>query len=107
MYPFTQNTLQRENEVYRGTGGISQENGGSGFRPAFLDTRTSAIHRSCFADGRPASFHSLEGLPEALVLARDSCGRVVAAHPCVVSGFERNGRFYTRDEAAASVSSCH
>jgi hypothetical protein len=107
MFPLTQHTLQRENDVYRGSGGISQENRGVGFRPAFLDTRTLSIHPSRFADGRPAPFHSIDGLPDALVLERDPGGRVVAAHPSVVSGFERDGRFYTRDEAAASVSSCH
>jgi hypothetical protein len=107
MLTLTQHTLERENDAYRGSGGISQENRGSGFRPAFLDTFTNRIHLSCFADGRPAPFHSIEGLPEALVVGRDPDGRVLAARPGVVSGFERDGRFYSRDEAAACVSSCH
>lgn len=106
MVPLTQQSLQRETEALRGSGGISQENGCSGFRPAFLDTQTRAIHLSCFADGRPAPFHSIEGLPEALVLERDARGRVVAVKASVVSGFVRDGRFYTREEAAATDQPC-
>lgn len=103
----TQQVLQGETRVYRGSGGISQENGGYGFRPAFLDTLTDSIHLSRCADGRPAPFHAIDGLPEALVLERDRNGRIVAAKPYVISGFVRDGRFYTRDEAAACVSSFH
>ncbi len=105
--PLTQQVLQGETRVYRGSGGISQENGGYGFRPAFLDTLTDSIHLSRFADGRPAPFHSIDGLPEALVLERDRNGKIMAAKPSVISGFVRDGRFYTRDEAATCVSSCH
>lgn len=102
----TQRSLQRENDVFLGSGGISQENSGYGFRPAFLDTETRSIHLSRFSDGRLAPFHSIDGLPDALVMERDPGGRIMAARPSVVSGFVRDGRFYTRDEAAASVSLC-
>lgn len=96
--------LQQENRTYRGSGGISEENRSMGFRPAFLDTETDRIYVSRFADGRPAPFHLLDGLPEELVLARHPGGRVAAVKASIISGFVRFGRFYTRDEAARQAS---
>lgn len=95
--------LRRENRDYEGTGGRSEENSGAGFAPAFLDTETRRVYGSCFADGRPAPFHLLDGLPAELVVARNACGRVAQIKCSVVSGFLRGGRFYTRDEAAAAL----
>lgn len=95
--------LRQENERYAGSGGISQENRGLGFRPAFRDSSTGIVYPSCFADGRPAPFHLLDGLPDDLVLQRSDCGRVLAAKPDLTSGFVFCGRFYTRDEAAAEL----
>lgn len=94
-------TLRSENRRYLGSGGRSPENRGAGFRPAFRDSETGRVYESCFGDGRPAPCHLLDGLPDALVLARDDYGRVRGVKPSVVSGFLRGGRFYTRDEAAA------
>jgi len=93
------NTLRRENRRFRGTRGVSQNNRGFGFRPAFLDTATGTIHLSCFANGNPAPIHLLDGLPEALVEARDASGHVARTKVTVISGFERSGRFHTREEA--------
>ena len=44
--------------------------------------------------------HLLDGLPEHWVAERDPEGRVTRARTGVVSGFLRDGRFYTRDQAA-------
>ena len=66
-----------------------------------MDAATRAVHLSRFANGKSAPFHILDGLPDELVLARTAAGRVAAAKPSVVSGFVREGLFYTRDEAAA------
>ena len=74
-----------------------------GFRPAFLDTTTFAIHLSRYADGRPAPFYLLDGLPDDLVVARSMFGRAVAARATLVLGFERNGFFYTRSAAARAA----
>jgi hypothetical protein len=71
MTPFT---LQQENRRYRGRGGVSPENGSLGFRPAFMDVETGRVFASCFADGRPAAVHVIEGLPEKLGLFRISRG---------------------------------
>ena len=51
-------------------------NQGHGFRVAFRDAETGIIYGSCYADGRPAAVHLLDGLPESLVLARAVDGRV-------------------------------
>ncbi len=95
--------LQRENSSFQGTGGVSACNRDHGFRPAFLDTETGAIYLSCAVNGQPAPFHCLDGLPEELVSERDDRGRVIAVKQTVVSGFERDGCFYTREQAACVV----
>jgi len=96
----THERLARETVAYRGSGGTSEESCGLGFRPAFLNVETGIVYPSCFADGRPAPFHLLDGLPGEVVLLRDAAGRVVVVKPDVVAGFVREGRFYTRVEAA-------
>jgi hypothetical protein len=81
--------LGSENAMYARTGGVSGRNGHLGFHAAFLDYATMRIYPSRFADGRPAPFHLLDGLPNE-----------IRAKPTVISGFERAGFFYTRRAAA-------
>jgi len=100
MNAMTQQQLALENARYRGTGGVSG-NCSPAFSPAFRDTQTGVVCLSCFADGRPAPFHVLDGLPNELVISRDRHRGRVIAKPSVVSGFVHDGRFYTREEAAA------
>ena len=92
--------LARQNREHAGTGGRSQENAGLGFAPAFYDYSTCTIHLSRFANGQPAPFHVLDGLPEEAVRMRAEDGRVIAAKSTLVSGFVRGGFFYTRTAAA-------
>ncbi|MGH8664437.1 MAG: hypothetical protein ACREUX_09230 [Burkholderiales bacterium] len=103
MLTLSSRYLQLETASHRGTGGVSAENRQLGFRPAFRDTDTWQIYLSTFADGRPAPFHVLDGLPEPLVLARDRHGRISRVLGTIVAGFLRDGTFYTRAEAAALV----
>src|ERR1700674_5947467 len=56
-YAMTRETLKTENHVHRGTGGRSEENRSSGFRPAFMDTQTCRGYPPRFAEGRPAPVH--------------------------------------------------
>jgi hypothetical protein len=86
---------------------VTAESRPFGFQPAFADRETGAIYLSRFADGRPAPCHLLEGLPDKHVLGRRACGRVATLKPSIVSGFVRDGRFYTREEAAALVAETH
>jgi hypothetical protein len=99
----SEQTLANENRRFFGTGGRSEENAGLGFLPAFRDQGSGMVYRSRFADGRPAPFHLLDGLPDELV-AREDSGRVTGARTALVAGFVLGGCFFTREEAAACVS---
>ena len=100
MNAMTQQRLDLENIRYHGTGGVSQ-NRSCAFWPAFMDTQTRAVYLSRFTDGRLAPFHILDGLPDELVLWRNAGERGAVVRASVVSGFIREGLFYSRDEAAA------
>lgn len=102
---FTPGTLRRQNSLYRGRGGVSEENRACGFAPAFLDTETGSVYLSRFRNGRPAPVHTLDGLPEELIIARRPSGTVSAVKLSVMAGFVRRSRFYTRDEAASATRS--
>jgi hypothetical protein len=99
----TETELKRENADHLGTGGRSQGNSGLGFRPAFFDFATQRIYPSRFADGRLAPFHLLDGLPEEVVIDRAPNGRIVACKATLISGFVRDGFFYTRRAAARAA----
>lgn len=92
--------LIEEECAFRGTGGISQENEAFGFRPAFKDTETNIVYLACFRNGRPAPIHVLDGLPGVVVQSRDTRGYVLEVKGTMVTGFVRDGIFYTRQEAA-------
>jgi hypothetical protein len=96
----TKETLILENRHFAGTGGISQNNKHCNFVPAFLDSTNGRVYRSRFADGTPAPVHILDGLPDKTVIKRDRHGTVVVISDNIISGFVREGRFYTRKEAA-------
>ena len=100
---FTPATLREQNLTYAETGGLSEENRGAGFAPAFLDTETGSIYLSRFRSGWPAPVHILDGLPDELVIARRSTGAVSAIKPTVTAGFVRHHLFYTREEAALDM----
>lgn len=99
----TKDSLDVETAYYRGTNGLSENNRGLGFQPAFLDRATGTVYLSRFADGRLAPFHLLDGLPPELALARDEQGHVTHVKASVISGFVRDELFYTRYEAAAML----
>lgn len=99
----TPHSLAGEKSRWSGTGGCSAGNRALGFRPAFLDTATGRVYLAAFADGRPAPVHLLDGLPPSLVTARGPGGHVCAVKPGVVSGFARDARFYTREEASVAT----
>lgn len=102
-----QQRLIRENLQFAGSGGVSQENAERGFRPAFRDSLSLRVYPSCFADGRAAPFHLVDGLPAEAVEARDARGRVLRIKASVVSGFVRGDRFYTREEASREMQTLH
>ena len=103
MGQMTKISLALETTNYRGTGGVSENNRGLAFQPAFVDRETGTVHLSRFPDGRLAPCHLLDGLPAEVVLARNEQGRVMRVKASLVSGFVHGERFYTRDESAAML----
>lgn len=95
----TQGSLRHENVLYANTRGISQRNRSDGFRPGYLNRANGQSVLSRFSDGSLAPIHVLDGLPHSWIIRRDADGRVVEASPEIVSGFIRDGVFYTREEA--------
>ena len=85
-------------------GSRSQENRHVGFHPAFQDLSTGRTYLSRFADGSPAPFHLLDGLPTGLLTARtskaDGSPLITVLKTSVIVGFVRGQRFYTRAQAA-------
>lgn len=92
-----------ESRAYRHTGGVSDNNRDRGFVPAFLDTATGIVYRSRNPDGTQAVCHCIDGLPEALVCTRDPAGHAETIKETVIAGFERDGCFFTREQAACLV----
>jgi hypothetical protein len=103
MGQMTKILLALETANYRGTGGVSENNRGLAFQPAFVDRETGTVHLSRYPDGRLAPCHLLDGLPAEVVLARNEQGRVMRVKASLVSGFVHGERFYTRDESAAML----
>ncbi len=95
----TDMALRRENALYANTRGVSQNNGSLGFRPGYFNRHSGEWVLSRFSDGSLAPVHVLDGLPESWVSTRDAQGHVAEVSPEVVSGFVRDGLFYTREEA--------
>jgi hypothetical protein len=100
---FTKDKLERENQAFCGTPGVSNENRCHGFRPAFHDTETGRVEISCFLNGQPAPMHMIEGLPESWIVERDAASNATAIKQSVIAGFVREGCFYTRSQAADTV----
>lgn len=99
----TEMSLRDENVLYAGTRGISQNNKSFGFLPGYLNRCSGECVLSRFSDGSPAPVHLLDGLPDTWIRERDERGKVKAVAPEVVSGFIRDGRFYTREEASKAA----
>ncbi len=98
--PLTNQLLDQQNVTFKNTGGVSEENSSEGFCPAFFDAQQQRAEVARFANGTQAPFHLLEGVPEDWVTQRDSCGKVIAVKASIITGFIRNGIFYTREQAS-------
>lgn len=96
--------LDRQNTKFKNTGGVSEENRGDDFHPAFYDTLLERAELARFSDGTPAPMHILDGLPNDWVIERNSSGKVVAVKSSIIAGFIRNGVFYTREQASCLCS---
>ena len=94
-----QTKLHQENLAFRGTAGISQ-NASPAFKPAFLDLASGRVELSRTANGQPASIHLIGWLPGEWAESRTEQGTITELKSGVISGFECDGAFYTRDEMA-------
>ncbi|MCO6441535.1 MAG: hypothetical protein J5I81_10695 [Nitrococcus mobilis] len=95
--------LIKDNVAHIGSAGVSERNHDYGFRPAFRNLETGCAVLARFKNGAPAPMHLLDGLPDEWVLEKDATGHVVSVKPSVIAGFLRQGRFYTREQAAAAA----
>ena len=67
--------LVAANLQFAGTGGVSEGNAHAHFIPAFQDAGNGQVELSRYRDGRLATFHHLDGLPEEWITQRDLNGR--------------------------------
>jgi|GEM_PF-474459 len=95
--------LKNENRAYYGSAGVSDGCREACFRPAFRDQETGRVYLSRYPNGHVAAFHTLEGLPDEMIAARYTNGNVAKAKNTLISGFLKDGTFYTRQEAADQV----
>ncbi|GAB0149005.1 dihydroorotase [Marichromatium sp. AB32] len=96
-------SLHDENVRFATTRGVSEHNRTANFVPGYLDSTSGEWVLSRFRDGSPAPVHVLDGLPPTWVARRDAAGNVVQTRPGIVSGFVRDGLFYTREEAMLAL----
>jgi len=61
------------------------------------------VYLSRNPNGQLAAFHTLEGLPDEVIAARHTNGKVAYTISTLISGFLKDGTFYTRQEAADQV----
>lgn len=101
--PMNADRLIKDNVAHVGSAGVSESNHDGGFRAAFRNQESGCVVLARFKNGSPAPMHLLDGLPDEWVLERDASGRVVSVKPSVIAGFLRQGRFYTREQAAAAT----
>ena len=97
---YSNERLREENEIYAGTGGGSENNAEAMFVPAFKDQSSGRVEPARMEDGSRAPMHLLCGLPDEWVTERDPEGRITGLKDSVIAGFVRDGKFYTREEAA-------
>jgi hypothetical protein len=93
-------TLRHENLAFTGTRGVSQNNSRSGFKPAFLNRNSGRVEISKMEGGYPAPIHLIDWLPEEWAASIRKDGSIESLVPGIISGFSRNGKFYTREETA-------
>lgn len=93
-------TLRLENLTFAGTRAISQNNAASGFKPAFLNKRSGRVEIARFESGSPAPMHLIDWLPKEWAASLGKDGSIQSLIPGIISGFSRNGIFYTREESA-------
>lgn len=93
--------VTRESEPYNGTCGESVVACQHKFLPAFCNREDGRIELARLPNGKPAPMHLIAKLPKVWAARCDGKGNVLELIDSIVAGFVKNGRFYTREEAAA------
>ena len=101
--PMSAQSIRKENLAFAGTNGVSQNNRGQRFLPAFRDEETGRVELARFANGKVAPAHLIVGLPSEWATARGQDGSILAVKSTITAGFVRDATFFTREEAAAAV----
>ena len=96
-----QREVQEASQAFAGTCGESCVAGQNRFVPAFKNVLTDEVALSKLADGALAPMHLITFLPEDWAAQTDKEGRVLKIARHVIAGFWRDGRFFTREQAAA------
>ncbi len=94
--------LRQDNLAFRGTTGVSENNRDTGFVPAFRQDDTGRIELARLKNGKVAPAHIISWLPTEWADSIGDDGTVEGLIPGIVAGFVRDGRFYTREEAACA-----
>jgi len=97
--------LRQQNRGPYRFGARSAENRNAGFLPAFLDPTSGRSYLSRYADGSLAPFHLLDGLPAELLSQRRDKRHARRTRRPMIAGFLLGDRFYTREQAAATLGS--
>lgn len=85
---------------YPGARSVPHHVADAGLTPAFLDKRTGRIEIARTRVGLPASTHVIDWLPREWAKSVTDKGRVSSLRPEIISGYIRDGIFYTREEIA-------
>ncbi len=96
----TQVDVTFESVSYVGTCGESKTAQQARFVPAFRCEKDGRVEVARLASGKPAAMHLIVGLPPEWAAQCDDEGRVCELKSGITAGFLREGRFYTRAEAA-------
>lgn len=98
--PYDQLAVKTASAGYVGTCGESATACKHKFLPAFINRDDGRIEVARMPNGQPAPMHLICSLPAEWAARSDARGQVLELKSCIEAGFVRDGRFYTRDEAA-------
>ncbi len=93
--------VTQESTPYQGTCGESAVACQHQFVPAFCNRADGRVELARLPNGKPAPMHLIAALPKTWASRCDERGNVLELIDSIVAGFVKNGRFYTREEAAA------
>ena len=100
--PNDQLAVRSASQAFRGTCGESLEAVRHRFLPAFIDLKDGRVELARLADGQPAPMHLICHLPLEWAVQCDAQGHVIELKDSIEAGFVRDGRYFSREEAAAA-----